>query len=283
MRVEKDFNQVLRDACPKDGDRFYLPEFVTLESIGYVDANIAKDASVVCRAEGDVMVGHDGHVVKFNKLSIEDQRHVVSIVDEALHSPDIAIDELPDQQIKPSSNYVTMYQGKKAKEIVSEILAKPVYERYPLHAGAKGFYADDEKFVAFDNCSTDCWVEEFYTKDSAIGWCSGAFDTAQANDRPEEKAARKEYLFRESCLVVAERTKDGSARSFSRSQRDVLSLYLMFFKGDEQRMSAVKHVFDTAMTASGMKSVYAEWKEDVWEELSDFLKGQERSQGLSLK
>ncbi len=65
-----------------------------------------------------------------------------------------------------------MYTGDKAKKILAEILANEKDGLYPLHYGDTGYYgeANDQYFVAFDNTTGDCWVEEFATEKRAIYW-----------------------------------------------------------------------------------------------------------------
>ena len=65
-----------------------------------------------------------------------------------------------------------MYTGEEAKKILEEILANEKDGHYPLHEGDTGYYgeAHDQYFVAFDNTTGDCWVEEFATKERAIYW-----------------------------------------------------------------------------------------------------------------
>lgn len=65
-----------------------------------------------------------------------------------------------------------MYTGEEAKKILEEILANEKDGHYPLHEGDTGYYgeAHDQYFVAFDNTTGDCWVEEFSTEERAIHW-----------------------------------------------------------------------------------------------------------------
>lgn len=61
--------------------------------------------------------------------------------------------------------------GDEAKRVVNEILENETPGKgYPLHAGAKGYYVDNDKYVAFDNLTQDCWMEEFDTEKEAKKW-----------------------------------------------------------------------------------------------------------------
>lgn len=276
--------EVLRGACPKDGDYFDLPEMVVLESIGRVDPKLDRNTNAVYFYEGNMMVGYDGNAVKFDQLSIGDQRCIVSIVDNALHSPDIAIDERPNNSVEGASYFVTMYQGEKAKALCDEILNGVKDERYPLHSGAKGIFQDGGKYVAFDNSSKDCWVEEFYTRESAVGWCSGAMDTEEAQSRQEETDAMREYFLKDAVKAAADRISDPAAKAFTPEQRSTVQRYVSLFTGEEQKLWAAGHVFHTSCQEPGMGRIPSAWKADVREELKDLAMGKVReSENVGLK
>lgn len=276
--------EVLRGACPKDGDYFDLPEMVVLESIGRVDPKLDRNTNAVYFYEGNMMVGYDGNAVKFDQLSIGDQRCIVSIVDNALHSPDIAIDERPNNSVEGASYFVTMYQGEKAKALCDEILNGGKDERYPLHSGTKGFFQDGGKYVAFDNSSKDCWVEEFYTKESAVGWCSGAMDTEEAQSRQEETDAMREYFLKEAVKATADRISDPAAKALTPEQRSTVQRYVSLFTGEEQKLWAAGHVFHSSCQEPGMGRIPSAWKADVREELKDLAMGKVReSENVGLK
>lgn len=276
--------EVLRGACPKDGDYFDLPEMVVLESIGRVDPKLDRNTNAVYFYEGYMMVGYDGNAVKFDQLSIGDQRRIVSIVDNALHSPDIAIDERPNNSVEGASYFVTMYQGEKAKALCDEILNGRKNERYPLHFGAKGFFQDGGKYVAFDNSSKDCWVEEFYTRESAVGWCSGAMETEEAQNRQEETDAMREYFLKDAVKAAADRISDPAAKALTQEQRSTVQRYVSLFTGEEQKLWAAGHVFHTSCQEPGMGRIPSAWKADVREELKDLAMGKVReSENVGLK
>ena len=70
------------------------------------------------------------------------------------------------------------YKGKEAEDICAEILASYTeegQELYPAHVGDTGYFQDEKTghWVAFDNETGDCWVEEFDTKRKASMWCDG--------------------------------------------------------------------------------------------------------------
>ena len=276
--------EVLRGACPKEGDYFELPEVIEVESVARTDLYLDENASAVYSHEGEIMVGYESNAVRFRDLSIEDQRRVVSVVDNALYSPDIAIDERPNNSVEGATRYVTMYQGDKAKALCDEILNGGKNERYPLHFGAKGFFQDSGKYVAFDNSSKDCWVEEFYTRESAVGWCSGAMETEEAQNRQEETDAMREYFLKEAVKATAARIGDPSAKAFTPEQRGTVQQYINLFKGEDQKLWAAGHVFYTAGQEPGMGKIPSAWKADVREELKDLAQGKVReSENVGLK
>ena len=64
-----------------------------------------------------------------------------------------------------------MYIGKEAEDILTDILDNQEGDRYPKHKGATGYFLDESGvYVAFDNTTCDCWVEEFDTVEEAINW-----------------------------------------------------------------------------------------------------------------
>lgn len=78
--------------------------------------------------------------------------------------------------------------GKEAQKVLGEILEserKSSSLTFPAHTGARGFFYEKPKFVAFDNSSNDCWVEEFRTEVGAKKWCQGLLSTDQVNDMEE--------------------------------------------------------------------------------------------------
>lgn len=69
-----------------------------------------------------------------------------------------------------------IYTGNEAKKVLEEILANSEGSSYPLHKGATGYYWDENVFVAFDNTTCDCWVEEFITEEGAKKWIDTSID-----------------------------------------------------------------------------------------------------------
>ena len=70
------------------------------------------------------------------------------------------------------------YKGTEADNICKEILAsynEKAEVLYPAHLGDTGYFKDEKNghWVAFDNETGDCWVEEFDTSRKASMWCDG--------------------------------------------------------------------------------------------------------------
>ena len=68
-----------------------------------------------------------------------------------------------------------LYTGEQAHEVVGVILESVTTDKngnssYPAHEGDQGYYKEGGKWVAFDNSTCDCWVEEFKTRKAAIAW-----------------------------------------------------------------------------------------------------------------
>ena len=75
--------------------------------------------------------------------------------------------------------------GEEAQKVLGEILESERRSRsltYPAHTGAQGYFRDGAKYVAFDNSTNDCWVEEFRTKTGAEKWCRGLMDTDMVHE-----------------------------------------------------------------------------------------------------
>ena len=65
--------------------------------------------------------------------------------------------------------------GDEAYAVLNDILANMEDKTfsYPLHQEAptnRGFFREGDKYVAYDNSTGDCWVEEFKTKKEAKDW-----------------------------------------------------------------------------------------------------------------
>lgn len=73
-------------------------------------------------------------------------------------------------------------EGEEAKRTCEEILDQFYVDgTYNKHLGKKGLFRDSidntrsnnpgkEVIVAFDNCTGDCWIEQFDNEKSAIRW-----------------------------------------------------------------------------------------------------------------
>lgn len=69
-----------------------------------------------------------------------------------------------------------VYKGKRAKQVLTEILAHVTDNgRYPHHEGDAGYYRDGKKYVAFDNSTCDCWVEEFPSRKQAVAYVEDCY------------------------------------------------------------------------------------------------------------
>lgn len=69
-----------------------------------------------------------------------------------------------------------IYKGQEAERICQEIIDNYNWEaqKYYNHYGACGYFQDQETkhWVAFDNSTGDCWMEEFIGMSSAKRWIS---------------------------------------------------------------------------------------------------------------
>lgn len=68
----------------------------------------------------------------------------------------------------------TIYKGREAADALMEILWRHAEDgTYPYMKGTCGYFNDDEQdvWVAYDNTTGDCWVEEFKTEKEAKEYC----------------------------------------------------------------------------------------------------------------
>lgn len=66
--------------------------------------------------------------------------------------------------------------GKRAREI----LALNLFENANIRL--KGYYRDNGIWIAFDNFSGDCWVEEFSKEEQAIAWLCNFFEISMIDE-----------------------------------------------------------------------------------------------------
>ena len=70
------------------------------------------------------------------------------------------------------------YVGDFARTVCNYILKHydDAKEMYTEFFGTTGVFQENGKWVAYDNTTGDCWVEEFKTKREAERWVDGLFD-----------------------------------------------------------------------------------------------------------
>ena len=81
---------------------------------------------------------------------------------------------------------ITVYQGSVAQQACHAILAANSnnaldHTKYDqpvegINIKSAGFWEEDGKWIAYDNSSYDCWVEEFDNKKDARVYAFGALD-----------------------------------------------------------------------------------------------------------
>ena len=97
--------------------------------------------------------------------------------------------------------------GEEAKKVLGEILESERKSRsltFPAHTGATGFFYEKPKFVAFDNSSNDCWVEEFRTATGAKKWCQGLLSTDEVNELEDGimRDRKRSHEYRKECREI---------------------------------------------------------------------------------
>jgi len=75
---------------------------------------------------------------------------------------------------------IIVLTGKKAKSTLDGILAEAEGTPYPAPY-VTGYFKEkgprpEIEYVAFDNTTRDCWVEEFETAEEAAAWCRGEIE-----------------------------------------------------------------------------------------------------------
>lgn len=55
---------------------------------------------------------------------------------------------------------------------------------------SRGYFFKNDVFVAFDNSTYDCWVEEFEKEEMAICWLEKYFEISERNDFQAKKINR---------------------------------------------------------------------------------------------
>lgn len=280
-------DNLLNKAVPKTGDYFRLPEDIHTPSksaLNVKDDFLDNTTCAVFNKDGVIYVGYDDNIVLFTDLSKEDQAAVLKALDESLYSLDVCIIQNPSQYGTGNVS-VCYYQDAKAKAVLEDILAHPTEngEGYPLHPGSKGYYEDKGKFVAFDNETCSCFVEEFFHASTALDYLEGRHSVDDLRQRPEEVESRGEFYFKESVKAVIDRITDPRAKSLTTPQRIMVQNYISMFSDEPQKLWAAGHIYSSAIEDAAVKRVPSAWKADVREELKDLALGkvrEQQSQGL---
>lgn len=69
-----------------------------------------------------------------------------------------------------------IYTGEKASQILRQNL-----ENRESHI-CSGYFFEGNAWIAFDNYTEDCWVEEFKTEEMAICWIEDFFEMSEIED-----------------------------------------------------------------------------------------------------
>lgn len=83
-----------------------------------------------------------------------------------------------DGMQKYSPNKDKIFRKEAAKGVLSYLIRNDGNYTANEYSKTKGYYFDDKsgKYVAFDNSTNECFVEEFNTESRAIGWLNGEFN-----------------------------------------------------------------------------------------------------------
>lgn len=69
-----------------------------------------------------------------------------------------------------------IYTGKQANNIFQKVLVNRKIEK------CCGYFFEKNAWVAFDNSTEDCWVEEFKSEELAICWLENFFEVSEPTE-----------------------------------------------------------------------------------------------------
>ena len=82
-----------------------------------------------------------------------------------------------------------IYRGRKAKKILWKNLDNREYNR------CLGYFRDKKLWVAFDNTTGACFVEEFKSEQMAICWIANYFSVSEIEEEFEVFRLKKDLFF----------------------------------------------------------------------------------------
>jgi len=94
-----------------------------------------------------------------------------------------------------------IYFGRKASNILNQNL------NYNANIKVKGYYKDENCWIAFDNYTGNCWVEEFNKEKYAIGWLNDSFEISELKEVQIIKFNKNFYLINGKTFIKVQKNK----------------------------------------------------------------------------
>lgn len=101
-----------------------------------------------------------------------------------------------------------IYYGEKAEELLEKSLDDYNFKR------CKGYYKEQNTFIAFDNSSGQCNVEEFKSEGLAICWLENYFEISEIDDFDVKKIRDGLFFISNMGQLKAELTGEFISTSF---------------------------------------------------------------------
>lgn len=165
--------------------REHLRDFINWEKKGLlVEGDIKKIQALL-------------NVVPANSMQGVSQEELINFLAKVQQNTETAKEKLEKiREQRVISDNIPIYTGKEARRIYDEILESEHTSRelvFPAHTGALGVFEDGENYVAFDNSSNDCWVEDFRSEAIALSWVRGELTAEQAHKEDDALQNEQQY------------------------------------------------------------------------------------------
>ena len=174
------------------------------------DAREDSDLDVVVEYKGDFSEDGLFYILNEEPLTIEGVRININPITEEKSGTleeymqkSREYDQKKLQQRQQPEN-VSIYNSDEARRIYDEILESERTSRklvFPAHTGALGVFEEEGKYVAFDNTTNDCWVEEFWNENIAYSWVRGEMSADDAHEIDNNLHLEKETGKQENAIA----------------------------------------------------------------------------------
>ena len=201
------------------------------------DAREDSDLDVVVEYKGDFSEDGLFNILNEEPLTIEGVRIDINPIteeksgtlEEYMQKSREYDQKILQQRQQPEN--VSIYNSDEARRIYDEILESERTSRklvFPAHTGALGVFEEEGKYVAFDNTTNDCWVEEFWNENIAYSWVRGEMSADDAHEidnnlhLEKETGKQENAIASESAEIVNMFTPDYSSYMNSKALYDAV-------------------------------------------------------------